>query len=160
MNTLRPAVVFDCNIFLQGLIRRTGPSAEALRFVERNEVTLYVSRSILRELRSVLGYPEIRLKNPNVTDEIVEEFIGHIAYRGVLIGDVPQAVKLFRDVDDEPYLNLAAIVRADYLVTRDHDLLDLATTHTEEAKDLRRRFPSLKIVNPVRFLGDLKRTTE
>ena len=32
---------------------------------------------------------------------------------------------LARDPDDEPYLNLAIAVSADYLVTRDNDMLDL-----------------------------------
>jgi len=129
MSPLRPDVVFDCNIFLQGLTRRLGQAAEALRRVERNEVTLYVSRAILRELRTVLDYPEIREKNPAVTDEVVEEFVNRVMYRGVLVRDVPHTVSFPRDPNDEPYLDLIAVARADYLVTRDRDLLDLATSH-------------------------------
>jgi putative PIN family toxin of toxin-antitoxin system len=157
MNPDRPDVVFDCNIFLQALTRRAGPAAEALRCVERNEVTLYVSRAILRELRAVLTYLEIREKNPWVTDEVVEEFVARIAYRGVLVRDLPKVVKFLRDPDDEPYLNLVAAVRADYLVTRDKDLLDLVTSHMTEAKEFRQQIPSLKIVNPVEFLKALRR---
>jgi putative PIN family toxin of toxin-antitoxin system len=155
MNLHRPDVVFDCNIFLQALTRGTGPAAEALRRVERNEVTLYVSRRTLRELRAVLAYPEIREKNPHVTDSMVDEFVERIAYRGVLVRDVPHVVQFPRDPHDEPYLDLVAAVRADFLVTRDRDLLDLATDHATEAKEFRQRFPSLKIVGPVGFLYEL-----
>jgi putative PIN family toxin of toxin-antitoxin system len=156
MNSLRPDVVFDCNIFLQALTRASGPSAEALRCVERNEVTLYLSRQILRELQHVLEYPEIREKNPHVTDAIVAEFVNKIAYRGILVREVPHLVSYSRDPGDEPYLNLAAAVGADYLVSRDRDLLDLATNHATEAKEFRQRLPSLRIVNPVEFLENLK----
>jgi predicted nucleic acid-binding protein len=40
----------------------------------------------------------------------------------------------------------------DYLVSRDKDLLDLMTGHTDECKDFRRRFRQLKIIEPVEFL--------
>ncbi len=155
MNPLRPDVVFDCNIFLQAVTRASGPAAEALRRVERSEVTLYLSRPVLRELRAVLAYPEIRAKNPLVTDPIVNEFVVRVAYRGVLVRVVPHVVRFPRDPHDEAYLDLVAAVRADFLVTRDRDLLDLATDHTTEAKEFRQRFPSLKIVGPVEFLHAL-----
>lgn len=160
MNLLRPDVVFDCNIFLQAVTRSAGAAAEALRRVERNEVTLYISRPILRELRAVLAYPEIREKNLQVTDSVVEEFIKRVVYRGVLVRDVPHVVDLLRDPSDEPYLDLAAAVRADYLVTRDRDLLDLATDHATEAKQFRQRFSGLKIVGPMELLNALDSETK
>ena len=46
-----------------------------------------------------------------------------------------------RDPKDEPYVNLAVAAAADYVVTRDKDLLDLMTGHTDEAKAFR-RFPA------------------
>jgi len=155
MNPLRPDVVFDCNVFLQAVARVSGPAAEALRRVERNEVTLYLSRPILRELRTVLAYPEIREKNPHVTDPLVQEFLERITFRGVLIRDIPHVVRFPRDPHDEPYLDLVAAVQADVLVTRDRDLLDLATDHAVEAKEFRQRFPFLKVVDPVVFLRAL-----
>jgi putative PIN family toxin of toxin-antitoxin system len=156
VNSLRPDVVFDCNIFLQAVTRMSGPSAEALRCVERNEVTLYLSRQILRELRNVLAYPEIQQRNPQLTDAVAAEFVDHVTYRGVLVREVPHVVSFSRDPDDEPYLDLAAVARADYLVTRDRDLLDMAASHAAEAKEFRQRFPSLRIVNPVEFIEMLK----
>ena len=53
----------------------------------------------------------------------------------------------YRDPDDEPYLNLAIAVSADYLVTRDNDLLDLM-----QDSAFRVRFPSLTILDPVTAL--------
>ena len=152
MNPSRPDVVFDCNIFLQAVARAGGPAARALQLIEQNAITLHVSRPILRELRRTLAYPEIRQKNPNVTDEMVDAFLSRVMFRGVFHRDVPHRFDYPRDPFDEPYIDLAAAVQADYLVTRDKDLLSLATEHSIEAKEFRQRFPFLRIVNPVDFL--------
>ncbi len=119
MNPSRPDVVFDCNVFLQAISRVNGPAAQALRLVERNVVRLYVSKPILRELRRTLTYPEIRQRNPFVTNEVIDVFLARLLFRSVLLRDVPHTVDFSRDPDDEPYINLAAAVAADYLVTRD-----------------------------------------
>src|SRR3954471_12689337 len=95
---------------------------------------LYVSRAVLRELRRTLEYPEIREKNPQLTPVIIDAFVARLMFRGVLIRDVPHVFEYGRDPGDEPYLDLAAAVSADYLVTRDQDLLFLATDHSIEAK--------------------------
>jgi len=69
------------------------------------------------------------------------------------MGDFP------RDHDDEPYIDLAAAVNADYLVSRDHDLLSLATDHTIQAKEFRQRFPRLSVVDPVGFISEFRQST-
>lgn len=53
-------------------------------------------------------------------------------------------ITLARDPKDEPYLNLAAHSQADYLVSRDRDLL--------EADAIAKKMPTLRIVDPVAFL--------
>ena len=152
MEPSRPGVVFDCNVFLQAIARGTGPAAQALRLVERNAITLYVSRSTLRELRRVLAYPEIRQQNPHVTDEMIDAFLTRVSFRGVMLRDVPHVFDYPRDPDDEVYVDLAAAAGANYLVTRDNDLLSLASAHSIEAKQFRQRFPSLRVLNPAEFL--------
>lgn len=57
-----------------------------------------------------------------------------------------------RDPDDEPYLNLAIEVGADYLISRDNDLLDLMKWEKEEGREFQKRFRFLKIVSPEEFL--------
>lgn len=153
MNPARPDVVFDCNVLFQALSRVHGPAAAALRLIDQNRVTLHVSKSILREFRRTLAYPEIRERNPHVTEERVNAFVAHLLFRGTLCRNVPSVLHLPRHPDDEPYLDLAAAVDADYLVTRDNDLLSLATDHSAEAKAIHQRLPQLRIVNPVDFLA-------
>lgn len=157
MNAVRPDVVFDCNVFVQAITRVNGPAAEALRLVDHNMVTLHLSKPVLRELRRTLAYPEIRVRNEHVTDELIEAFIAHLSFRGVLHRAIPHKFSFSRDPGDEPYINLAAAVSADYLVTRDRDLLSLATDRSIEAKQFRQRFQGLVVLDPVDFLRELRR---
>jgi|GEM_PF-3297070 len=71
----------------------------------------------------------------------------------VLIKDVPERFRYERDPQDEPYLNLAIVTRADYIVSRDNDLLDLMDESRAEGQDFRVRFPMLTILDPVAFLN-------
>jgi putative PIN family toxin of toxin-antitoxin system len=158
MGALRPDVVFDCNVFLQAIVRSAGPAAHALRLVEQGAVALHVSKPILRELRLTLAYPEIRQRNPQVTDELVDRFITRLLFRGQLHRNVPHVFSFPRDPKDEPYIDLASAVRADYLVTRDKDLLSLATDHSIGAKQFRQRLPGIKIMNPVDFIAAVAQT--
>ncbi|HEX9001151.1 MAG TPA: hypothetical protein VGB07_14700 [Blastocatellia bacterium] len=49
-------------------------------------------------------------------------------------------------------MNLAIEVEADYLISRDPDLLDLMKWNREEGRAFQRRFRFQKIVTPVQFL--------
>jgi len=51
-----------------------------------------------------------------------------------------------------PYINLAVEAEADFIVSRDNDLLDLMTDFSVEAKEFRQKFRTLKIVEPIEFL--------
>ncbi len=59
-----------------------------------------------------------------------------------------------------PYLNIAVETEAVFLVSRDNDLLDLMTDFTDEAKDFRRRYRLVNILNPVEFLKEEMRKLE
>ena len=148
----RPRVVFDCMIFLQATASESGPAAALLRLVERNVLSLFVSREILDEVRDVLSRTKLRKKNPDITSERVDALITRVAEKGTIVETVPEHFSYVRDPRDEKYINLAIEVEADYIVSRDQDLLDLMTGYTDECKDFRRRFRSLKIVGPVEFL--------
>jgi predicted nucleic acid-binding protein len=60
-----------------------------------------------------------------------------------------------RDPKDAPYVDLAVASNAGYLVSRDKDLLELMQ---DEA--FRRRFPNLKILEPVSFLREIARLAD
>jgi len=151
-----PRVVFDCNATIQAISNEEGPSGRSLALLERGRIDVYLTRPILRELRSVLNYPRVREKLPNLTDERIERFIQRLVFRAVLLRRVRHLMDYPRARQDEPYLDAAWTAGADYLVSHDHDLLALATDHTAVGKEFRRRCPRLRIVNPVDFLRSLE----
>jgi predicted nucleic acid-binding protein len=50
-----PRVVFDCNVFVQGIANRHSPARKALRLFFDGAISLFVSEAILREVRNVLA---------------------------------------------------------------------------------------------------------
>lgn len=153
----RLGVVFDCNILLQAVARKTGPAAACLRLAEEAFVQLRLSEEILTELSAVLKRPKIRARYPELTDETVEDFLKALRSTAEITSDVPKRFSYPRDIDDEPYLNLAIETEANYLVTRDKDLLDLMTSHTDECKEFRQKFRSLTVIEPIEFLKEVRR---
>ena len=121
-------------------------------YFRRGEIDVVVSRATLREAREVLSRSKLRTRYPQLTEEKVERLITFLRYRGIYVRNVPQWFEYPRDPKDEPFLNLAIEVEADYLISRDPDLLDLMKWKQEEGRAFLRRFRFLKIVNPVEFL--------
>lgn len=145
-------VVFDCMIFLQAAINEDSPAAELFRQVEKNVLRLFVSQEILIEIRDVLKRPKILSGNPHLTDEYIKLFIGKALSKAVFVKDIPSRFNYPRDPKDEKYINLAIESDADYLVSRDKDLLDLMTDISIEGKEFRQKSRPLKIVEPIEFL--------
>jgi len=104
--------------------------------------------------RHVLRRPNTTKRLPGLTVEGVEAFLEDIIGHAVTIRNVPEKFRYERDPEDEPYINLAAAVAADYIVSRDKDLLDLTTGTTVECKEFRQRFRPLKVIEPLDFLRE------
>ncbi len=154
----RIGAVFDCNVHLQAASREKSVAAECLRFVEKGFVRLFLSEEILAEVEDVLNRPEIRNHFRTLTDEIVEAFLFRLRNTSQFIRRVPKKFSYSRDPDDEPYINLAVEAEADYIVSRDKDLLDLMRDYTSEAKEFRQRFRPLRVIEPLEFLKELQKS--
>lgn len=152
-----PVTVYDCGVFLQGLLSKASPAVACLELAEQNRVRLVMSEAVLGEIKDVLSRPRLRERNPNLTDEKIENLIDLILERAEFVKNVPPHFNYSRDPHDEPYLNLAIETEAVFLVSRDNDLLGLMTDFTTEAKDFRRRYRRIKILNPVEFLEEMRR---
>jgi putative PIN family toxin of toxin-antitoxin system len=96
-----------------------------------------VSRATLGELRRVLDYDEVRDMSANMTPVRIAAYLDELAYRATRFRTVRHVFDLPRDPGDELYVDPAVTVRADFLVTRDKDLLSLMTGHTASAKHFR-----------------------
>ena len=153
------SAVFDCMIYVQGAARIKNPANACFELLEIGAVELYLSQETLAEIEDVLTRPKFRKRFITLSDEMIEAFLNDIKSKAVILKNVPSFFKYSRDPKDEKYINLAVEAEAIFVVSRDNDLLDLMTDYTDEAKDFRRRYRKIKIVNPVEFLqiieGDL-----
>ena len=147
--------VYDCMIYLQAVTNEAGPAFACFGLVDASQVTLYVSAEVLAEVRDVLTRPVLQAKFPRLTEQRVELFLQNVKAKAVTATEISRSMSLSRDPDDEPYLNLAIAVGANYLVSRDKDLLDLMND-----ADFRRRFPDLAILDPVAFLRVIRSRVE
>lgn len=150
--TDKPRVVFDCNVLLQAAAREKSVAAKCLNLAESGLIQICVSREVLAEVEDVLNRPEIRAHFPDLSDEIVGAFLKRLQKLSVLVRPVPKKFSYPRDKDDEPYINLAIAADAGFIISRDRDLLDLMTGHTDECKEFRQRFRPLRVIEPAGFL--------
>ena len=149
-------VVFDCNLFIQMALNPSGAAFRCLDLVKKGQAELYVSKTVLAEVASVLSRPRIQMRVPALTVEKIAAFVEDIAAVALELVNIPEEFKYARDPDDEAYINLALAVPAAYLVSLDNDLLDLQSDKTEESRTFRRRFPMLKIVPPQTFIQQIE----
>ncbi|HUB24562.1 MAG TPA: putative toxin-antitoxin system toxin component, PIN family, partial [Tepidisphaeraceae bacterium] len=155
----RIRAVFDCNVFVQALAFEGGPAAHCLGLVESGGIELFISKPVLAELRRVFGYQEVLAISSNMTSPRIAAFLKRLAYRGTMIRRVRHRFRFERDRQDEPYIDLAIEVKADFLVTRDSDLHSLATGHAAECKRFRQLSRPLEIVDPCDFMARIKSAT-
>lgn len=134
-------------VFLQGAGRPGGPASACLTLVDDDRLELLLSDDILAEVRDILTRPKTVQRFPLLTAEWVDEFISNVKQKSIVLTHVPNAYPLPRDPKDERYLNVAMAANAEFLVSRDLDLLDLM-----KDADFRRQFPGLTILDPAAFL--------
>lgn len=148
--------VYDCVVFLQGAGRRTSPARRCLELVDAGTVQLCLSPAVLAEIDDVLHRPELLRKFPLLTSEGAQMLLRTARSKALLLTNVPKAMALPRDPNDEPYLDLAVAADARYLVTwNERHLTYLMSGDTAEGAEFRRRFPNLKIVNPPVLLREI-----
>ena len=148
-----PGVVVDCMVFVQAAANLKSPAARILDLLDEGRITLYVSKVILAEARYVLNRPDVRARLHKLSDVAIEALFERLDQHATLIRQVPRRFVYPRDPKDEPYINLAIETKADYLVSRDDDLLDLMKWEKEEGRDFQKRFRFLKILTPEEFLA-------
>ena len=152
-------VVFDCNVFVQGLASRNSAARIALHLFFNGQITLFISNPILEEVKEVLARPELRRILPGITNQSVNAFLTKLAEKAVTIANVPEEYHYERDPDDEMYINLAIVTNSIYLVSNDNDLRDLMTKENNVSREFRRRYPLLRIMDAGHFINEIAEIT-
>lgn len=118
-----PRVVLDTNVVLSALVFKHGRLA-SLRHAWHDERCLpLVSQATVAELVRALSYPKFRLSGDEQQELLADYLPFCVAVR---MPTKPPRTPVCRDPFDVPFLQLARVGRADYLVTGDQDLLSLA----------------------------------
>lgn len=133
MEVLR--VVYDTNIYISGIFW-SGPPKRVLNLAREDTVDVFTSQSLMEELRDVLTHPRrpFRLNQDEVERVLTE------VRRYVRVVIPTRTVTLCRDKADNAVIECALAAEAQYIVTGDSDLRDVA------------RFEDIEIVSVQRFL--------
>ena len=152
----KPIAIFDTGIILQAAINPNGPAAAVCALLDEDKITVYISPRLRSEIETVFFRPIVRAKNPQITDSQVEAGLALLDDKAIRIPNPPPRISYARDPKDEPVINLAIHVRANYIVTRDKDLLDLMDETLESGRDFCALFPYLSVLDPIAFLRQIQ----
>ena len=155
--TDRYLVIFDTVALVQSTINPKGPAGKCLDCFLDGRISVAISRETLKEVKDVLSRAALRNRFPQITDEKVSGLTDSLQNDGIYLRRVPRHFTYPRDPKDEPYLNLAVEVHADYLISRDNDMLDLMKWNQEAGREFQKRFRFLKIVSPEDFLAAMEK---
>jgi len=115
-------VVFDSNVLARAHQRAQGPARRALLHVTSGSDTLILSPYILWELERILTYPRL-LKRSGLNPGDIAEYLESLGEAACLVTPEQVPQNLLRDSTDAPILGTALAGQADFLCTRDADLL-------------------------------------
>jgi len=120
-------LVLDTNAWLDWLVFGDTQIAPLRAAHAAGEIEIYIDATCTEELRRVLNYKLGKRVLDTATQEAALAECRRIALPCEPDAGVTHAaLPLCRDKDDQKFLELARAARADYLVTKDRDLLELA----------------------------------
>lgn len=142
-------VVIDTTVMVSGFLKRVdgGIADELLRFAKQGAFEHCISDDILEELTEVLLRQGRNRRRYQYPDSAVVEFCQGLARFATVVSDVPEVRGIVRDPSDDKIIACAIAAGADYLITRDKDLLTL------------QEYEGITIISPEVFLHVLRAQT-
>ncbi len=116
-------LVLDTNVLVSALIFPAGPVSWLRNAWQSKAVLPLVSRETTTELIRTLCYPKFQL-TANMRQSLLGDYL---PWCEVIVTKNCPPVPVCRDPDDQQFLELAILGKADALVTGDDDLLALAS---------------------------------
>lgn len=118
-----PEVVLDTNLVLSALVFTRGRLTALRRAWQEGRCQPLASQPTIAELMRALTYPKFKLSAAEQR-ELLGDYLPYCLT--VPMAAAPPATPPCRDPFGVPFLQLALVGKADYLVTGDRDLLSLA----------------------------------
>lgn len=138
-------VVFDSNVLVSAFLAETATQLSSELYGRCTLLgILYTAEEILVETREILLERERIRRRYTYLDEEVEQFIVLVRRDSIVMSELPAVQAVERDPDDDVIVACAVAADADYIVSRDRDLLDLG------------EYEGIKIVSPEDFMQILR----
>src|ERR1700692_4329886 len=121
-----PNTVIDTTVLVSAFLRPSvgGASFDLLQRAHEGAFELFLSDDILEETARVL-LDSVRIRRRYVyPDDAVIEYCRGLSRLATGVTGVP-TIRIVRDPNDDMILAAAVVAKAEYLVTRDDDLLSL-----------------------------------
>lgn len=115
-----PLVVLDTNCLISAMIFSRGRFAWLREAWQAKRFVPLASHDTVSELLRVLRYPKFKLSHDD-QETLLAEFLAYV--ETVKIETTPVGLPEIRDADDVIFLVLAAVARADAMVSGDSDVL-------------------------------------
>ena len=140
-----PKAVLDSTVLVSAFLSRTGVSRHLLQFVNQEDVGFYVSDQILVETQRVLNYERLRKRYP-YDDEDIVSYLQLITSIAQVVNPVSSIEGVVRDPNDDMILACSVEAKAQYIVSREKDLLVLES------------FQGIEIVSPEEYMAILRKS--
>jgi uncharacterized protein len=138
------SAVFDTSVLVSAFLTRNHPggvSNELLRFVADGKIELHLSADIIAEALATLVRNRRAQTNYRYTPQMAEAFCSSLFDFANMIDNPPPAPGAVpRDPDDDKIIACALAAGAEYVVSRDRDLLSLGA------------YAEITIITPEAFL--------
>lgn len=123
-------IVLDTNVIIDGIKDEYSYEKQIIDAVRAGEIEAYANHQTIQENKLIMRR---LVENPEYEDEIRDLIsrINHVVNR--------HQINIVRDPEDNKILESAVEAQADYLITRDNDLLSLE------------KYENVQIVNPSQF---------
>ena len=137
--------MLDSTVLVSAFLRFIpgGASYELIRFAGEGLFELCLCEEILAETAHALVRSKRSKRLYSYSDENVFEYCSALNQFATIVTDLP-TIKLVRDSADDKIVACALAADADYIVTRDKDLLSLE------------QYDEIKMITPERFLHLLR----
>ena len=136
-------VVIDANTLVSAIINKPfSVSQEIYQNFINKHFLLIVSPSLLAEVEDVLNRDRVMKLHKHSTENL-QKIISELASLSYVVPGKTE-IKVVRDPDDDKIISAALEGRADYIISRDKDLLDL------------HKFENIKIITLEEFMGILR----
>lgn len=128
--------VIDTSVMLSVAFPKADLARELRDMIADGSFTLVTSKEIMAELYRVIHYPRI-LKQFKPSKEDIDEFIGMIMEKALIVRGSYSTNKLVDDPTDNIFLACAIEAKADYIVSRDPHIRNLKHFHGVKVIDVK-----------------------